>query len=207
MLYMKYNILPPDQNFRGRSYGEWAGDWWNWVISEDPDTYSLEDPIAFLRANLDYTGIDNERHQTGTNFSNKIEIRHGVAIFFPVIECGWFEKEVYRGKTATRESDMRQIVREDVNSWNSLVATINDETIVDNILDFRIESPLFKLVVPENSKLRKRMETILPVGTWNGVTEGYYILIQSLPISRYVIHFGGGNGVLSYYGTYDIKVL
>ena len=206
---MKYDVLGTTLNFHGRSYGEWAGDWWNWVCSEDPDAYSLDDPIVFLRANIDYSGEGETRHQTGTNYYNKIEIRPGTAIFFPIIESGFHygHAHPYEDRPVVIESEMRRLARKDMDSWISLVVTINDEPLVDNIQDFRVESPLFKLVVPQNSKLRDRMEVSPDVGTWDAVTDGYWILIKSLPVGAYKIHFGGTDQTLSYSGTYDITVL
>jgi hypothetical protein len=206
---MKYDILSTSLNFRGRSYGEWAGDWWNWVCSEDPDTYLFDDPIVFLRANIDYSGEGEARHQTGTNYYNRIKIHRWTAIFFPIIECGlhYGHPHPYEDRPIVIESEMRRLARKDMDSWISLVVTINDKPLVENINDFRVESPLFKLVVPKNSKLRDRMEVSPEVGTWDAITDGYWILIKSLPIGVYKIHFGGTNKYLSYSGTYDITVL
>src|SRR5215217_1573019 len=84
-----YDILPPNENFRGKSYGEWAAEWWNWLLSEKPDIYSQEDPVLFLRGAFDYKArADGKRNPSSTHNDRtgdkKIEIFEGTAIFFPV---------------------------------------------------------------------------------------------------------------------------
>ena len=35
-----YDILPPKENFKGMSYGEWSAEWWKWLLgSENPDLF------------------------------------------------------------------------------------------------------------------------------------------------------------------------
>ena len=87
-----YDILPPNENFRGMSYGEWAAEWWKWLGSEDADTYLQKDPVLFLRGAFDYETANGQRrpkrklHKDRTG-NEKIEISEGTAIFFPVIEA------------------------------------------------------------------------------------------------------------------------
>jgi hypothetical protein len=79
--------------------------------------------------------------------------------------------------------------------------------IAKDLRRFRIESPLFKLVVSQKSQLRDKMESPLEPGTYDSVTVGYYILIRSLPPSKYRIHFGGkGRGAYYTNSVYDITV-
>ena len=39
-------------------------------------------------------------------------------------------------------------------------------------------------MVPKNSSLKDKMEYVIPDGTYKGVTDGYWILIKSLPASK-----------------------
>ena len=81
--------------------------------------------------------------------------------------------------------------------------------IVDDLKDYRAESPLFKLVVSPENQLKDKMEVALGPNTYDAVTDGYWILIKSLPSSEqpYQIHFEAkGRGAVSYSSTYDIVV-
>ena len=85
-----YDIVPPNQNFRGMSYGEWAAEWWKWLLSSKNPDYSKGDPVLFLRGAFDYEQVGEQRrpkrklHYDRTG-DKKIEIFEGTAIFFPVI--------------------------------------------------------------------------------------------------------------------------
>jgi hypothetical protein len=75
--------------------------------------------------------------------------------------------------------------------------------------DYRAESPLFKLVVSDESTLKDKLEVALKDGTFDAVADGYWILIRSLPPSDepYQIHFEAkGRGDYSNSATYDITV-
>jgi hypothetical protein len=81
-------------------------------------------------------------------------------------------------------------------------------SIVSDLKDYRFESPLFFLLIPRNSKLRKQMDIIPKPGNYHTIIVGYFIIIKSLPIGTYRLKFGGTNG--SAYHTnslYDIKVI
>lgn len=80
--------------------------------------------------------------------------------------------------------------------------------LVSDIKEYRAESPLFRLEVSKTNPLKDKMEVIQQPGTYYAVTDGYWILIKSLPVSHkiYQIHFEAqGNGTF-YAATYDIVV-
>jgi hypothetical protein len=214
--------VPINENFRGRSYGEWASEWWNWVLGENPDKYVPSDPLIFLRANNDYeykTSVDRRinttRHLDMTG-DRTICIYEDTAIFFPVIEAELNEGDPNPEdlhKTLINLVEMRYLVRKDIEKCGPFGATIKHgdgprQKIVNNLLDFRAESPVFKLVVPENSFLKDKMEWAFKPGVFKAVTDGFWILIRSLPASedRYQIHFEANAYGTFYSATYDILV-
>jgi hypothetical protein len=235
-----YEVVQPNETFRGKSYGEWAAEWWNWLVSENPDgAYSLEEsPIVFLRANIDYAnqqGKEEEgegaasRHQTGSHYNRtgdkRIEISEETAILFPVVEILFVKGDHYpedKTKIIQTESELRTLTRRDIDEqWTSLEATIKKKgqsrpiSIVNNLMDYRAESPLFKLVVSDKNPLKDKMEMTLGSGTFDAVTDGYWILIKYLAASDdvpYQIHFAArGRSLhtgdqLYYSATYEILV-
>ena len=69
-----YDIVPPNQNFRGMSYGEWAGEWCNWLLgSKKPDyqRYSRGNPVLFLRGAYDYYIEGGNRNPGGSPHSDR----------------------------------------------------------------------------------------------------------------------------------------
>jgi len=205
------------------SYGEWAAEWWKWLlVSEDADTYLQKDPVLFLRGAFDYETANGQRrpkrklHKDRTG-NEKIEISEGTAIFFPVIEAEFNEEDPDPddgGVLITTEAEMRYFARRDIDEGGEMGATIKkgNETptkIVKDLKDYRAESPLFKLVVSDKSPLKDYLEVAQKAGTFDAVTDGYWILVRSLPPSEvpYQIHFEA-EGRHGYYnsGTYDITV-
>ena len=85
-------IVNPKENFRGRSYGDWASTWSNWLYSEDPDRSDLaEGHILFLRGNIDYykysaeddvSALDDTRRQFYNRTGDQcVIIPAGTAVF------------------------------------------------------------------------------------------------------------------------------
>ena len=56
---MSIEVVSPNENFGGMSYGEWAIEWNKWLFSEDPDTYDGGN-VLFLRGNVDYRPVGKE---------------------------------------------------------------------------------------------------------------------------------------------------
>jgi hypothetical protein len=217
-----YDILPPNENFRGMSYGEWAAEWWKWLLgSKNPD-YSKGEPVLFLRGAYEYYVEGGNRNPRSTHNDRtgdrKIEISEGTAIFFPVIGAEFNEEDPDPddgGKKITTEAEMRYFARRDIDEGGEMRATIQIGTrapktkIVKDLKDYRAESPLFKLTVSDQCTLKDKLEVEQKAGTFDAVTDGYWILIRSLPPSEvpYQIHFEAeGRGRYFYSGTYDIKV-
>jgi hypothetical protein len=214
------HILPPEQNFRGISYGNWSALWWNWLLSKDPDYYNGHE-ILFLRGNVNYGPVggvkgaprDLGRARCYDKTRDKGEkIWSGTPIFFPVINAAYCLGDVYEGIKLTEEEDLRYAARKDIMEGGDMrveVSSVIDtrHRIVNNLKEYLIESPLFDLTVSSKSKLRYKMENMLRPGKYKCVTVGYYILIKYLCPGKYHLEFEAkGRG--SYYtqSLYDITV-
>src|SRR5690348_17311182 len=55
---MKLDVVSPNENYKGMSYGQWAAIWANWLMCKDPDYYNGDD-ILFLRGNVNYGPVGN----------------------------------------------------------------------------------------------------------------------------------------------------
>jgi hypothetical protein len=219
---MIIDIVQPNENFGGMSYGEWVAEWNKWLLSEEPDTYDGGN-ILFLRGNVDYKPIspssNSPRHidrkaiydRTGSKGETILD---GIAIFVPVITTVLFIGDNYEGKILKNEQDLRHYVNKDTDDTRKMWAAIkrkgdkNASTLVRNLDEYRFESPLFKLRVPKGSLLRERMESTIKPGAYDAIAAGYFIMIRSLPPSFYRINFGGeGMGIYATNAVYDIEVI
>ena len=218
---MRIDIVQPDENFGGMSYGQWAAEWNKWLFSEDPDTYD-GGKVLFLRANPNYRPISTKKDSPRYADRNAIydrtgnrgeSILDGVAIFVPILTTVLFIGDHYEGKILRNEKDLRYYANKDNDDNRKMWAAIkrkgdkNAFPLVKNLEDYRFESPLFKLGVPKDSLLRERMDFIIKPGTYDAITTGYFIMIRSLPPSFYRINFGGeGVGIYVINSVYDIEV-
>jgi len=213
-------VVQPNQNFRGLPYGYWAGQWWKWLLSKDPDVYRGD--MLFLRGNVDYKplgGVDDvPRHVDPKSIYDRTGksgegIWEGTPLFFPVLNAIFWLGSIYDGIKMENEEDLRTAARRDIFEGGFMWANIRrkDESkprkIVSNLNDYLIESPEFSLTVPRHSTLRDRMEYSLRPGNYQCVTVGYYLLISYLSPSTYRIEFGGkGRGDYYTKASYDIIV-
>lgn len=219
---MNIDIVQPNENFGGMSYGEWAVEWNKWLFSEEPDIYDGGN-VLFLRGNVDYKPISASRNsprhidrkaiydRTGKRGESILD---GVAIFVPVITTVLFIGDNYEGKILRNEQDLRHYVNKDTDDTRKMWAAIrrkgdkNACALVKNLEEYRFESPLFKLRVPKGSLLRERMEIMTKPGVYDAIAAGYFIMIRTLPPSFYRINFGGeGMGIYTTNAVYDIEVI
>jgi hypothetical protein len=211
------DVLGPNEKFRDRSYGEWASAWWNWLVSEDPDRYSKSDSLIFLRHNIDWQQEgDNSRVQKSNDHRKKIEVYEGVNVFFPVIEAEFHKEHPHPDDTTKNvetEAHMRYLARRDIDEGGSMGASIKIDNnkpnkIVDDLLEYRAESALFKLRVPRKSRLMSQMEFPLKEGEYAAVTDGVWLLLKSLPKGTYQIDFHAeGRNNCKYSSSYEILVI
>lgn len=218
---MRVDVVPPHQNFRGLSFGEWVTIWNNWLLSEDPDIFDGGD-ILFLRGNINYKPLGQlegaPRHIDPSSVYNRTgkngeTIFEGTSIFFPVIDSMMKIGEFYDGKIMKRIEQLRYAVNKDINEGGPMWASIMRKgdkmpsKLVKDLKEYRVESPLFKLHIPKDSLLREKTEYASKPGTYDAVSGGYFVMIRSLPPSNYRINFGAeGRGIYRTNAVYDISV-
>ena len=213
--------MPPGNTFKGLSYGDWVAIWSNWFTSRQVDSYEGED-MLFLRTYVGNKAVSNAegamRYQDPERFldrtgDKKLKILKGTSVFVPtateVNAIGW----EFEGKRIENEKDLRNAVNDDINHVRTIWATVkvnhSKESIrlVPNLRVYRIETPLFKLTVPEDSVLTNLMDYPIKPGVYDAVAGGYFVLLPYPAPSTYQIDFGcEGPGDYSTRGVFDITV-
>lgn len=218
---MNIDVVPPSQNYRGMSYGEWAIEWDRWLMSEDPDRKIRKD-ILFLRGHLDYkpvsSGFNVPRFMNFNSFLDRTgekgeKIFRNTAVLVPLLTARYSLGDIYDGKRIDCETQLRDAINKDTDeslrAW-AVIQQLNSKKprkIVPDINGFRIESRLYKLQIPAKSKLRNKMECTAHPGVYDSIIGGYFVIIKSLPEGRFRITFGGeGRGRYSTCSIYDISV-
>ena len=218
---MIINIVPVNENFRGMSYGDWAAVWTRWLFSEDPSAY-YGDQIIFLRGNVNYEPaggvVGAPRHFDASCIYDRTghkgeTIYEQTALFIPIITVTNILGTTFEGTVMDNEIDLRSFANTDINGSREIWGTIRrrggtTQRIARDLQNFRIESPIFRLRISPSSPLIDKMEggPLIP-GVYDALTAGYFLIVRSLPPSRYRIPFGGrGYGTYVTNAAYDITV-
>ena len=212
----KLTIADPHVAFRGLTYGDWAGVWLNHLFSDKPDiNYTGGKGVAFLRGNLQYAYNQDPEHPIFSSMTRALGLRihEDTAVFVPVVNTKFVIGSEYQGQTMKDEISMRNTARRDTVSGGPVGIRIRkhpankDYTLVQDLNEFYIESPLFSLTIPEDSTFKGLMETPMEAGVYQCITAGIFVIISNWPIGRFRLSvFGTGVGTYLTRSVYDIEV-
>ena len=209
---LRYNVHPINENYKGRSYGDLVATWSNWLFSDQTD-YTEANDILFLRGSIgDYQDLDKFYNKTDLNAET---IYRGTAVLLPIICTYLTIGSHYEGSRIESEVGLRNAVNRTVLAGGAAWAKIkllNDtgdsQDIVSNLLDYYVETPLFRLFVSEQSQLRDKIDEPLEPGVYDAITGGYFVLLKDFDSDIYRIRFGGkGKGNYFTDSIYDIMIL
>jgi hypothetical protein len=206
-----YKVHPVNENYKGRSYGEWVATWTNWLLSDQAD-YAEANDVLFLRGNIGYYQ-DLDKFYNKTN-ENAETIYTGTAVLLPIINTFLTIGGYYEGSKIESEIGLRYAVNRTVHAGTAAWAKIklrngtNNVTDIPNLLGYYVESPLFKLFVSERSKFLDKFDEPFEPGVYDAITGGYFMLLTDLDADIYRVRFGGkGKGNYITDSIYDIIVL
>jgi hypothetical protein len=176
-------IFPPDSRPYGLSYAEWSIRWWQWITSLPRDVNPGHErigtccernqiwPVWFLAGTFEeFVFAERECTMPCT-----------MAIMFPAIVS---EKSFAEYPELRTEGDLVKMASETNDRVKSAYVEI-DGMMLPDIRQFRIRSRAFDLYLPENNIFGVR------AGVTRSVSEGYWIILDSLRLGIHRIKFGG----------------
>jgi hypothetical protein len=191
-------LAPPQARPHGKSYSQWAAEWWQWALETPADVNPL----------LDTTGDHCAEGQRGHvwflagSFSpgpvkRQCTIRTGTALLFPLINSSWTSDEndpwwkVDPTDPAwpTIEPQLRAKVACIKAEPAQLSLTVDGKS-VGNLSRYYEESEVFEVVVVEDS-IFFQFGATYPVGyeLRPSVDAGYYVLLNPLPPGEHTLHW------------------
>lgn len=176
----------------GSTSEEWAANWWQWVLSIPAESNPL------LGA-TDCT-VDQSRkvwYLVGVNGEINCNLPSGKALFLPIVNFGCFEVEEAFDEFC-KDGDGEYVSKAPVDLATNLHLII-DGAEITNFADFRVESHLFEVTLPEGNPFA-------PAGTYKAVEDGYYAMIPHLSKGEHTINFGGEVSGISVDATYNVIV-
>jgi hypothetical protein len=177
-------IYPPDSKPYGRSYGEWAAEFWKWGLAlpleNHPFLPNAADPYYdFSYAQYGkvwfWSSPDGPTNRVVTMPADK-------ALFLTIrdVDTSTLEPDPFYGAT---EEDQRANSNWFADHIEDVFCVINGVP-VENITDYRFETPQFKFKAPTPWIFAETG------GKGTAVGDGYFLMLE-LPQGQHTIHYGG----------------
>lgn len=180
-----YEIKSRSMEWYGKTYSQWAAEWWKWVFKMPVDNHPLFDTAPVSRGQIsdDLWFIGGKITMIGDPSVEMIErdvtIPYGTALFFPVSTVSMM--------IATDDpADSLQILAENsLQNIDEMFCEINGSR-VQNLDDFKVSTnENFSYELPENNLLN------IEPGYYedDGFAVGYFLLIDNLSKGFHKIRF------------------
>lgn len=172
-------ILPPQSNPHGKSYGEWAVEWWQWALSIPADSNPLTDETGEFAG----VGQDGPVWFVAGTFGNSVErsytVPAGKALFVPIFVwifgAGVFDCEPSIPGVPCVVSDLEMLATANTEAADVLEVFI-DGVAVNDVRRYQASSPgPFAVCYPENSVVGLPADCYFPM-----VTDGYWLMLKPL---------------------------
>ena len=199
----RLGVIPPNGQFRGLSYGEWAARWWSVAFSipvvdgRHPlisgGAFGGENGVLFLARRGGVATFD-------------ITIPPGTALFVPVVNsgCSVLEPDPFHGDD---EASLSACANGHIDNTSGRFAVI-DGVPVNNLDAYRVQSPLFEFGPLPEDNVFEFFGLDAPAGTTSpSVVAGVYVLLAPLKVGTHTVRFGGTDLLgFSSDTTYNITV-
>ena len=193
-------IFPRDASPYGNTYGEWSARWWQWLMA-------IPTP---QNPNFDTTGQNCGEGQAGpvwflggafaspapTIGLRTCTVPAGKAIIIPLTNtlygAGAFDCEPTIPLKLCDLNALRQVAAADIDSRVPLPKVEIDGIRVDNVSDFRVQSPVMTLTYPDDNVVAVLFATTVPGGTYTpNVSDGYFLILAPLSKGKHTIRQNG----------------
>jgi len=203
-------VAPPNSNPYGRTYGEWAAEWWKWVdaipqgvnpiVDKDGSQCAINQngPVWFLAGTH------------GGSATRYCTIPAGKAIFFPLFTylddypCPEtpptppFQPAPGQSLEDFLIADAKSVV----DLVNHLVADLDGREL-SNVFSYRAHSKLFSFTAAID---RKVTDSCITGSPQLAVTDGYWLLLEPLSRGEHTLHFLGAINGFTIEATYHLSV-
>jgi hypothetical protein len=194
----KVLLFSPDSSPYGVSFSEWTAKWWQWALSipveENPVKHETGDncainqtePVWFL------AGTD------GGFAERRCTVPLGSAILLPILNHGGTLADTLHVKS---EDELIFFTNREMDIISNLEVIVDDAKLV-GLERYRVQSPIFDVVLPKNNLFNGRP------GPTKGVSDGYWLFFRPLPRGEHKIHTFGSclAGKVKIYVDYSIVI-
>lgn len=204
MRSLPISVFPIESRPYGLSYGEWSARWWQWLLSvtrskspafdssgDNANVNQYDPNVFFLCQTID-------RIKEGRTIQNRtITLKTGRSIFIPIIN--WISVLHVDGQT---DEELVSVAKKRMDVVSELEVTIDEITIKEGLERYRVRSPFFDIVVPEDNIFE------LSAGFRHFVSDGYWIFLKPLEKDTKLTTFGSCSSGINKFGiNYDITLI
>ena len=190
----------PKDSAVGATYSILAAAWQQWAGSMPASAHPLFDTapcsqgqygsVWFLGGRFCREGDTDCADRPATR---SCEVPKGTALFFPVVNFSCLNAEAEKGFCGDSPvvADMRAHIGNSIDQTVDLQVMVDGKPIkADLKKEYRVRSPVYPAVLPADNLLEAIGEGI-PAGTYWGVDDGVYVLLQGLTAGQHVVTFHG----------------
>lgn len=204
MQFISVPVFPIDSRPYGLTYGEWSARWWQWLLSV-PKTLSPAFDVAGENAHMNQNDANvfflcqttDSVKARKTSQNRVINLKSGRSIFMPIIN--WISVLNVDGHT---EEELVSTAKKKMDVVSELEVTIDGVTVNAGLDGYRVRSPFFDTVVPEDNIFG------LPAGIGHFVSDGYWIFFKPLKKDIKISTYGSCSSGVNKYGiSYEICLI
>jgi hypothetical protein len=177
-------IAPPQSKPHGRSYSEWAAEWWRWVLTSPVSSNPVLDLTGeHCAANQsDHVWFLAGAFNAGEPVTRECTIPTGHALLVPLINLAYFAFPEDPPETRTEEFIRAQVTCAEEATFSSVVI---DGVPVQDPGRYFEQSVVFEVVLQEDNLFGAPAGfTLSP-----SVDAGYYLFLDPLPPGEHTIHW------------------
>ncbi len=203
-------VFPSNANMYGKSYAEWAAEWWKWNLQFDCAHFPIRDVDGSLENQNQSGKVFFLAGRRGNTLS--VTVPSGFSLFLPLIT---FESDypcasdtsLQPAPGESVEHFLTTMTQGSVDAMDQLSLTIDGYTI-GNMGNYQVISPMF--TISANADLANCFDDCISGSQQLFVGGGYFFMLKKLSPGTHTIHRVGGASSLFpflYDITYNITQL
>ena len=198
-------IAPIQSHPDGKTYGQWAANWWQWALQTPASINPLLDKgdcSVGQKGHVWFLG-GTFSGEPGEKVVRNCTVPTGTKLFFPLYNATY--GAFLNDSPATRTEDYLRAQVAYVEQLTLLEAKI-DGVPVKNPTQYLEKSPLFDVKLPTDNIYGVDESVVLQLLLSPSVDEGYYLFLQPLPPGKHTISWKAKVGSFEQNVTYNIDV-
>jgi len=200
--YGQPNVYPRDSVIFGRTYGEWSAAWRQWADSMPAKKHPLFDtapcsegqsgPVWFLGGRFCAPDVNTCDSLPAVR---QCQVPAGKALYLPVLNAACLDGEAKNGLCLDAGpfiTQMRATMAGVMDQTTGLQVSVDGKSIKANLKkDFRVQSPVYTSILPEGNLYQAQGEPVIVPGSYLGVDDGVYVMLEPLRKGRHTLNFKG----------------